>query len=137
VPRLSIWFIRVALADLALGVTFGALLLANKGVPFDPAVWRLRAAHIELLLIGWLVQLAMGVAFWILPRFWAKPARGNTTGAYLAFALLNAGVWTIVLNAIGTFSAIVFVAGRVLEITAAASFALYISTRIISREGER
>ena len=59
-PRLSIWFIRSALIYLALGFTFGALLLANKGFPIIPEIWRLLPAHIELLLVGWTLQLAMG-----------------------------------------------------------------------------
>ena len=32
-PRLSVWFIRLSLIYLALGFTFGGLLLLNKGLP--------------------------------------------------------------------------------------------------------
>ena len=48
-PRLSRWFIRCALIYLALGFTFGALMLFNKGVPFYPALWRLLPTHVEFL----------------------------------------------------------------------------------------
>lgn len=89
-PRLSIWFIRAALIYLAVGFTFGALLLANKGFPISPQLWRLLPAHIELLLVGWTLQLAMGVAFWILPRI--RATRGVVRPAWAAFALLNGGL---------------------------------------------
>jgi hypothetical protein len=91
-PRLSVWMVRLSLAHLAMGFTFGSLLLANKGIPFAPAVWSLLPAHMELLLVGWVVQLAMGVAFWILPRFGQGASRGDERLAWLAFGLLNLGV---------------------------------------------
>jgi cbb3-type cytochrome oxidase subunit 1 len=76
------------------GFTFGALLLAHKGVPFEPLIWRWRPAHIELLLVGWMLQVAMGVAYWILPRF--QQQRGNAAAAWAAFWLLNTGVLLVV-----------------------------------------
>lgn len=57
------------MAYLVLGFTLGLLLLVNKGVPIHPALWRLLPAHAEFLLLGWTLQLALGVAYWILPRF--------------------------------------------------------------------
>ena len=92
-PRLSIWMIRAALLYLAVGFTFGGLLLFHKGLPLSPVLWSLLPAHIEFLLFGWTVQLIMGVAFWILPRFSREPRRGNLPLACMAFALLNLGVW--------------------------------------------
>jgi hypothetical protein len=44
------------------------------------------------MLMGWSVQLAMGVAYWVLPRHKVEPARGNLGLAWGAFGLLNAGV---------------------------------------------
>ena len=90
-PRLSCWFIRAALLYLAVGVTMGGLILFHKGIPFYPYIWRLLPAHIEFLLFGWIVQLAMGVGFWIFPRF--RRSRGHEKLAWLAFGLLNLGIW--------------------------------------------
>jgi hypothetical protein len=94
-PRLSRLFVRAALLYLALGFTFGALLLAHKGVPLHPALWSLLPAHIEFVLVGWMVQLALGVAFWILPRFAREPKRGDERPAWAAFMLLNLGIWAV------------------------------------------
>lgn len=90
-PRLSRWFIRAALLHLAIGATIGGLILAHKGIPFYPLAWRFLPLHIGFLLFGWTVQLVMGVGFWIFPRF--LRSRGNEEPAWLAFVLLNLGVW--------------------------------------------
>jgi cbb3-type cytochrome oxidase subunit 1 len=91
-PRLSRWFLRSALAYLALGSTVGALLLADRGIPLAPWVSLLRPLHVEFLLIGWMVQLALGVSFWILPRFRSGAERGKESLAWFSYGLLNAGV---------------------------------------------
>jgi cbb3-type cytochrome oxidase subunit 1 len=77
---------------LGAGFLLGALMLAQKGLPFDPAMLRLLPLHIEFVLFGWTLQLAMGIAFWILPRFSHEPRYGNRVFAWLAFVLLNVGV---------------------------------------------
>src|SRR4051794_28904419 len=91
-PRLSQLMIRTALVWLAIGYAVGGLLLLNKGVPLLPWLWTLRSAHIHMLLVGWTVQLACGVAFWILPRLDASGARGNERLAWICYAALNGGV---------------------------------------------
>ena len=127
-PRLSVWFVRAALCYLALGFTFGALLLANKGVSLYPQIWRLLPAHIEFLLLGWTVQLAFGVAFWILPRW--QTQRGDVRPAWLALVLLNAGIWLVVLVSWLAAPAWVLVTGRVLQAAAMAAFAWHAWPRV-------
>lgn len=127
-PRLSCWFIRAALLHLILGFTLGGILLFHKGLPLHPALWRLLPAHIEFLLFGWIIQLIFGVAFWIFPRFWRS--RGNETPAWIAFGLLNLGVWLagvgLMLNAPAWFPAV----GRLAEVGAAVAFALHLWPRV-------
>lgn len=134
-PPLSRFYVRSALLHLAIGVTIGALMLANKGLNFAAWLWRLRYAHSEILLIGWLLQLGLGVAFWIAPRFWEKPVRGNVTGAWLAFILLNMGIWLGAISSALALPATVTLVGRLLEVAAAAAFAWHLWPRIVSREG--
>lgn len=126
-PRLSCWFVRSALIHLALGFTLGSLLLWNKGIPLDPLFWRLLPAHMEFLLIGWTVQLALGVAFWILPRFGLS--RGNEQLAWLSFALINLGVWLVASSAIFGASQIILL-GRASEAIAVIAFVLHLWPRI-------
>ena len=124
-PRVSAWFVRAALCHLVVGFTVGALLLADKGVPSAPGLWILRAAHVEVLLMGWMVQLVMGVAVWILPRFAVRraPQRSVVT-AWLAFALLNGGVLCVALG--GGWVMV----GRLAEIAAAVSFVAHLWGRV-------
>lgn len=124
-PRVSAWLVRASLCHLVLGFTVGAVLLADKGAPFAPALWTLRGAHVEGLLVGWMVQLVMGVAVWIFPRFAVRraPQRSAAT-AWLAFVLLNAGV--VLVGFGGTLAA----AGRLAEIGAAASFVAHVWGRV-------
>lgn len=116
-----------------LGFTVGALLLAHKGIPFYPALWGWLPAHIEFLFIGWVVQLVMGVAFWIVPRFWKPPQRGNETGAQVAYVLINVGVWLVVSRSLFGAPAGVLLLGRLVEAAAAIAFALHLWQRVLPR----
>jgi hypothetical protein len=81
-----------ATVHLALGFSLGALTLIAKATGGGSPLWLLRETHIHLLLFGWLVQFAMGVALAIFPRLASGPPRGDPRAAWLVFGLLNAGV---------------------------------------------
>ncbi len=134
-PRLSQWYIKSALLYLLAGFSIGMLMLANKGVPFYPALWRLLPAHIEFLLFGWTVQFVLGVAFWIAPRFWQAPRRGDERGAVAAWVLLNLGIWAVTLGGVWLGVSSFVLLGRALEGTAVIAFAWHIWPRVVGREG--
>ncbi len=125
-PRLSVWALRGASISLLAGFTLGAFLLANKGQPFWPLIWSFLPAHSELLLVGWLAQLALGVAFWILPRH-PGGSRGNETLAAASILLLDVGVVLVCLQ--GLVPVLVLI-GRFCEATAGALFALHAWSRV-------
>ena len=127
-PRLTVWYVRSALTYLALGFTFGMLMLANKGVPYYPGIWRLLPTHIEFLLMGWTAQLAFGVAFWILPRF--RTQRGNVRLAWAAWALLNAGVLLVGVGPLLGLTGVTTLLGRLAEAGAALAFVVHAWPRI-------
>lgn len=129
-PRLTVLFIRLGLVYLAIGFTLGALLLANKGVPLHPAMWVILPAHIEFLLIGWTVQLMLGMAFWILPRFSRGPRRGNEKLAWLALGLINLGVLLTGVGPLLSSSPWLSLLGRIAQAGAAFSFALHAWPRV-------
>jgi heme/copper-type cytochrome/quinol oxidase subunit 1 len=129
-PRLSIWTIRAALLYFGIGFTFGGLMLFNKGESIDPSVWRLLPIHVEFVLIGWTMQLAMGVAFWILPRLRREERYGNTALAWVSFGLLNGGVLAIAVGEWFDHLALLILVGRGMELTAVLAFAIYIWPRI-------
>ena len=120
-PRLSLWFVRASLLYLLAGFTFGALILAQKGIPYYPRVWDLFPVHVEFLLAGWLVQLAMGVVFWIFPRYGSGRPRGDERFIWAAFIAFNAG---ILVTTVQVWIPLALLAGRLLE---AAGAVLYIA----------
>jgi hypothetical protein len=112
-PRLSVWFVRASIVYLVLGFIFGALMLAEKGIPYMPLAWALLPVHIEFLMAGWLLQLALGVAFWILPRLSPGPPRGDERLVWSAFFTINAG---IILVAAQLWAPAAAFPGRALEV---------------------
>lgn len=127
-PKLTVWFVRASLLYLATGFTLGALMLSNKGIPLNPWLWRLLPAHIEVLLLGWIAQFAMGVAFWMLPRF--HSSRGDVRPAWAAFFLLNTGLLLAGFGAMLGLPAWLVLVGRLLEITAVAAYAFHAWPRV-------
>lgn len=122
-PSLSRWSIGAALIYLALGFTLGGLLLANKGLAFWPVLWLTLPSHMDFLLIGWMVQLAFGVAFWILPRFGKGRPRGKESVAWAAIIGLNLGIWLVVGGSMLSKPGFIL-AGRVVEMAASLVFIL-------------
>lgn len=89
-PALSRWCLRAALAYLVCGMAMGSWMLilqARRG--YGPgAPWP--ALHAHLLLVGFLLLLIFGVAFWMFPRVAGR--RTGRDAGWIAFALLNAGL---------------------------------------------
>jgi hypothetical protein len=90
-PRLSRWFLVSAMCYLLTGSAAGAALMLSRANAIHAPAWLL-PMHIEFMLTGWSVQLAMGIAYWILPRHKVEPARGSPALAWGSFAILNLGV---------------------------------------------
>lgn len=88
-----------------------------------PAIWAFLSMHIEFSFVGWMVQHAMGVAFWILPRFPTRPIRGDERLSWLAFFLVNLGIWLVVLQIVTRVEWLALV-GRVVELLAIGLFAV-------------
>jgi len=122
-PRLSVFFVRASLIHLLLGFTLGGLLLANKGIMISPVIWVLLPLHIEFAFIGWMVQLAMGIAFWILPRFSSGAPRGDEHLSWLTLVLVNAGVFFVVLDTLFDLQGFTL-AGRAMETLGFITFAI-------------
>lgn len=97
-PPLSRNMIRLAFFNCWLGMTIASFILAAKGQPdlMSGHVWQWLPAHVNLLLVGWMLQLSLGVAYWILPRLpWTLTKRGRVEFAIFAAYSLNSGVWLL------------------------------------------
>jgi hypothetical protein len=121
--------VRAALLHLAAGVTIGAALLAGDAVGW-PGSRPLAAAHRELVTVGWLVQLAMGVGFWVLPPIHGEAIRGRP--AWAVAALLNGGVLLFagaVVAGGAPGAGALLAAGRALEAAAVLLFGVPLAVR--------
>lgn len=126
-PRASRWLVRTSLVHLVLGFGLGAVILAAKGGYGGTAALRLVPAHADIVLFGWLIQIVMGVATWILPRDADRVASSGP--AWIAWALLNAGIVASVascaIRAPGLAEA-----GRLLEAAAVFAFVAGAAARV-------
>ena len=113
-PALSAWTVRAALGWLAAAAVVGALLLSRQSLG-HPEWGALIPAHAEMMMVGWMMQLAFGVAHWILPRRGGGDGRGATLPVLLVVLALNLGVLLVVLGAV--------LPGRILEGAGALGFA--------------
>ena len=127
-PRLSVWLVRASLLYLVLGFGLGAAMLAGRALPIG-GLAALRPLHIEMLTLGWIVNLAIGVGYWILPRHATGPERGSAA-ATIAGVLLNAGIIVVGVGAALDAAPAVLLAGRGAEAGAAFAFALHAWTRV-------
>jgi len=122
--------VRAALFHLVVGAVMGTLLLATKaGYDLPALVARAWPLHAEMLLLGWMAQLALGVAFWILPKHATAPVRGPVTPVLMAAVLLNVGVLAAGLGLVVDHAALA-TGGRVMELVAVLLFAVNAVPRV-------
>lgn len=65
--RLSVVMVRCSLIWLLGGVVIGSLMLVDRGIPGNWRLW-MSPSHGHMLFVGWLVQFALGIAYWLMPR---------------------------------------------------------------------
>jgi len=107
-PATTRVFVKASIVYLILGALLGALLLFSRWLPLGSAIYYVRPAHVQFLIVGWLTQLILGVAWWLFPPLafrlrgrgypHGQAQRGSEPLFWLTFALLNTG---ILLYAIG------------------------------------
>lgn len=115
-PTPSRWMIKASFIYLLVGFSIGALILVSKAYPAFTGMWSLLAVHIEVSIFGWIIQLTMGTAYWILPRYLVKPSRGNPILAIAMVALLNLGILINVASYLDLIAPSATIVGRLFEI---------------------
>jgi hypothetical protein len=66
-PTTSRVYVKSSIVYLGVGAVLGALLLINRWTPLGSWVLALKVSHVEFLIVGWLTQLILGVAWWLFP----------------------------------------------------------------------
>jgi hypothetical protein len=101
VPLESRLFVKTSLVALVLAFAAGAFMAGAEalGIPV-PAIWAVEHAHVAF--VGWLVNIVIGIALWMLPL--ARERYPQTAGRYPArapivvYVLLNGGLAVRILS---------------------------------------
>lgn len=91
-PPLVRWYVKSAFVYFALAL-FGGLMLAVQtafDLPFD--VPALGPVYFHLLMVGWVTQLIVGVAYWMFPKQSADNPRGSEALGWAIYITLNLGL---------------------------------------------
>jgi hypothetical protein len=85
--------LRAPFIWLLAGAVVGAAMMVDDALPGNWRVW-MAPTHGHMLFVGWFVQFAIGVAYWLLPRRRspALPVGYDERLALGAVVLLNAGL---------------------------------------------
>lgn len=91
--RLTIVMVRCSLVWLLSGFVIGGLMLVDRAMPGQWRQWLL-PSHGHMLFVGWFVQFAMGIAYWLMPRKRSpeRPLGYRENIALAGAAALNAGL---------------------------------------------
>lgn len=140
--RVSAWMARAALAWLAAGTLVGGLMLADRVVPGEWLRWWL-PTHAHMLLVGWLLQFALGIGLWLLPRRRTpeRPLGYDERAAAAAAVALNAGLALRLAEpverglAAGPVTATLLVLSALLQVVAIVAFVAQLWPRVGPRNG--
>lgn len=91
--RFTIVMVKASLAWMLAGFVIGGLMLVDRVMPGDWRSW-LQPTHGHMLFVGWFVQFAVGIAYWLLPRKRRPelPVGYRETPAFIGWGMLNAGL---------------------------------------------
>ena len=84
---------RLALLWMLAGFIVGGAMLLDRDLPGNWRLWA-QPTHGHMLFVGWFLQFALGIAYWLLPRKRSpeRPAGYNLRVAQVAVAALNIGL---------------------------------------------
>lgn len=115
------WHIAIAAVHSGVGMIVGVLLAINKssGMLGDRLL-QLLAAHIALMLVGWVLLTFTGVAYRLIGMFTLSEAHFRPWLAWIELALVTSGLWVLALRLtlgwpawLGQLGAVLLVAGTV------------------------
>ena len=94
-PPIARTYVKAAFVYFLVAFLLGALIMLDRWLVFSRWLRVVYMSQLHLLMVGWITQLAIGVAYWIFPRFLKEQdprPRGSDTLAWLVLISLNAGL---------------------------------------------
>lgn len=142
-PPLARTFVKVAFVYFIVAFLLGALVMLERWLGFSRWLRTVYLGQVHLLMVGWITQLAIGVAYWMFPRFLKQQnpqPRGSDSLAWFVLIALNVGlVLRLVIEPFYLMGgrpwlATVMVLSGVLQALAAVGFGLLIWGRVRALE---
>jgi hypothetical protein len=94
-PPLARVFVKAAFLYFLAAFLLGALMMLDPWLGLGRWLRAVYLSQLHLLVVGWITQLAIGVAYWIFPRFRREESadpRGSDAIGWAVFLSLNAGL---------------------------------------------
>jgi hypothetical protein len=94
-PPLARTFVKAAFAYFIAAFVLGALMALDQWLGFSRWLRSVYYSQLHLLVVGWITQLAIGVAYWIFPRLRKEQGphpRGSGTATWGVLVCLNVGL---------------------------------------------
>lgn len=142
-PPIARTYIKAAFVYFVAAFLLAALMMLDRWLNVSRWLKVVYASQLHLLLVGWLTQLAIGVAYWMFPRFLKEQnprPRGSDRLAWAVLVCLNSGlvmrfiVEPFYLMGPNTWLAALLALSGVLQALAAVGFGLLIWGRIRAME---
>ena len=91
--RLTAVMVRLSLVWLLTGFIIGGAMLVDRAIPGEWRAW-LAPSHGHMLFVGWFLQFALGIAYWLLPRkrLPERPTGYQERPAFFVVGALNIGL---------------------------------------------
>ncbi|MEO8392650.1 MAG: hypothetical protein ABI700_06625 [Chloroflexota bacterium] len=91
-PLLSRTFIKAGLIYFIVGLTASLLTVGQPVFNLPSGFAVLYPVYIHLLMVGWVMQLIIGVVYWMFPKYSKDRPRGSERLGWIVFGLLNTGL---------------------------------------------
>jgi hypothetical protein len=97
-PALTRWFIKSAMAYLAVALLLAFVLVLPDSIGVPTFIRFMNPAYFHLFLVGWVTQMIFGVIYWMFPIITRARPRGDERLGWASYASLNAGLLLRVLG---------------------------------------
>ncbi len=91
-PPITRRFIKTGLVFFVLAMIAGILVAARPVFDLPAPVGALTPIYFHLFMVGWVLQLIMGIAYWMFPKYSRERPRGYDGLMWAAYGLLNLGL---------------------------------------------
>ncbi len=94
-PPIARTFVKASFAYFVAAFLLGALMMLDRWLSFSQWLKVVYLSQLHLLVVGWITQLAIGVAYWMFPRFLRAQnphPRGSDALAWAVLVCLNIGL---------------------------------------------